>query len=254
METNRIEILFQRYFDKTCTEEERAAFLELIAMGHEDDTIRTLLEATLQQYAPDQTLNNIEADELFSKIMQQADVSEPATVVPFNKSRSTTKKWWMAAAAIVVIGSVNFWLWQHDSSPKPDTIAHAETKSLVKDTISPGGNKATLTLADGSVVLLDSTGNGTIATQGNTKVLKTAQGELSYQSANASNAGVVQYNTLSTPYGGQYRIKLPDGSKVWLNAASLSVILRHSPARTGKWKFPAKQISKWKKTRHILLW
>ena len=87
-----------------------------------------------------------------------------------------------------------------------------------KDDVSPGGDKATLTLADGSTVILDDAQNGILAQQGNTKVIK-LDGKLLYDPANKNSKEVV-YNTISTPKGGQYQLELPDGSLVWLNATS----------------------------------
>jgi ferric-dicitrate binding protein FerR (iron transport regulator) len=73
-------------------------------------------------------------------------------------------------------------------------------------------------LADGSTIILDNVQNGTLAQQGNTKVIK-EDGKLAY---NLTSTGIneVLYNTISTPRGGQYQVDLPDGSRVWLNAAS----------------------------------
>lgn len=83
----------------------------------------------------------------------------------------------------------------------------------------PGGNKAQLTLADGSIILLDGTANGLLAEQGTAKIIKKADGQLLYDVTGAPTTDIL-YNTLSTPRGGQYNITLPDGSKVWLNSAS----------------------------------
>ena len=87
-----------------------------------------------------------------------------------------------------------------------------------KNDVEPGGNKATLTLADGSVILLDDAKNGTLTQQGNAKVIK-LDGKLLYDVA-SDNTNQVVYNTISTPKGGQYQLELPDGSLVWLNATS----------------------------------
>jgi ferric-dicitrate binding protein FerR (iron transport regulator) len=89
----------------------------------------------------------------------------------------------------------------------------------IKHEIAPGGNKATLTLADGSVITLDSAANGVLAQQGSTRVTKLANGELVYHT-DESGEHLLQYNTMTTPRGGQYKLVLPDGSLVWLNAAS----------------------------------
>lgn len=85
--------------------------------------------------------------------------------------------------------------------------------------IAPGGNKAILTLADGSQITLDSASNGAIAHQGNVQVIKLNNGQLAYK-ADAAGTNELHYNRLVTPRGGQFMIILPDGSKVWLNAAT----------------------------------
>jgi transmembrane sensor len=84
--------------------------------------------------------------------------------------------------------------------------------------VAPGGDRALLTLADGSTILLDSAAHGMIASQNNVNINKTEEGYISYQ--DMGTGGELQYNTVSTPAGGQYKVQLPDGSLVWLNAAS----------------------------------
>jgi len=76
-----------------------------------------------------------------------------------------------------------------------------------------------LTLSDGTAITLDSAANGTIAQQGRSSIVKTAGGEIVYD-ASGVPGGEVMMNTMSTPRGGQYRLTLPDGTAVWLNAAS----------------------------------
>ncbi|SKA29134.1 protein of unknown function [Chitinophaga eiseniae] len=82
--------------------------------------------------------------------------------------------------------------------------------------VEPGGDKATLTLADGSVVNLDSIGTGLLTLQG-VKVEKTKHGQIVYK-GNGSHAA--NNNVLRTPRGGQFKVTLPDGTDAWLNAAS----------------------------------
>jgi ferric-dicitrate binding protein FerR (iron transport regulator) len=120
------------------------------------------------------------------------------------------------AAAVIVLLVVGVWL---GTMHRRQAAPVAATTDYLKNDVPPGGNKALLTLANGKTVVLDSLNNGTVALQGNTKVLKLNNGQLAY---NRINQGPVEevYNTLRTPVGGQYKIILPDGSKVWLNAAS----------------------------------
>jgi len=76
-----------------------------------------------------------------------------------------------------------------------------------------------LTLQDGSKIVLNDVKDGTLAQQGNTKVVKLATGQLVYDKTGTASAKVL-YNTMTTPRGGQYKLTLPDGTEVWLNAAS----------------------------------
>src|SRR6202012_4015591 len=88
--------------------------------------------------------------------------------------------------------------------------------------IVPAGNKAVLTLADGSHIVLDSAADGRLASQGNMQVIKIAGGQLAYRppAAMADAGAPLLYNEIVTPRGGFYELILPDGSKVWLDAAS----------------------------------
>ncbi|GAB4022824.1 FecR family protein [Spirosoma koreense] len=90
--------------------------------------------------------------------------------------------------------------------------------------IAPGSNKAILTLADASQIVLDEATNGEIARQADIVITKTADGQLVYNHAGtaavASDKQAFVYNTITTPRGGKFRVVLPDGSRVWLNAAS----------------------------------
>lgn len=99
-----------------------------------------------------------------------------------------------------------------------------------KDDVLPGGDKARLELADGSVVVLEKVNNGSLTQQGGTRIVK-QDGQLVYNAAQGSHPAENLYNKISTPKGGQYQVILPDGSKVWLNAGSS---LRFPTAFTGK--------------------
>ncbi|WP_431211077.1 FecR family protein [Puia sp. P3] len=85
---------------------------------------------------------------------------------------------------------------------------------------APGRKAAMLTLADGRQIALDSAGGGTIGRQGNNTVIN-LKGALAYNAAGpAASSRELAYNTLTTNTGNQYRLILPDGSRVWLNAES----------------------------------
>lgn len=214
------EKLLQRYLDGQCSPEEIA---ELYAWLRTSEAHRPLL-AVLQQE--------------FEQVMQQprqvpaalSDRVEARLLQDINrkKIRPLFNRYRVAAAAVVLLAIATLW-WM---APGPGTAPEvspagqmaAETKA---NDVAPGTSKAVLTLADGSTVTLDSAGNQVIR-QGKTLVQQNS-GKLQYAAGNKGEA--IGYNTLTVPRGGQFNIILPDGSHVWLNAASS---LRFPTAFTGK--------------------
>lgn len=121
------------------------------------------------------------------------------------------------AASILIVCAFGFYLAQ----VKKDVVALEKKPSLDGDAI-PGDNRAILTLANGGKIALDRMKNGELAREGGTTIIKTNAGEVVYQSTSLrqNDANGLVYNTITTPKAGQYQITLPDGTKVWLNAAS----------------------------------
>jgi hypothetical protein len=98
-----------------------------------------------------------------------------------------------------------------------------ETKDSI---ITPGDDKAILTLSDGTKIILEDAKNGILANQAGVSIQKTSDGELLYSFSNSANTVAPEtkeniiYNKIETPVGGKYQVNLPDGSKVWLNSSS----------------------------------
>lgn len=122
-----------------------------------------------------------------------------------------------AAAAVLIFVSFGVYLL---IKPAPEVRSTRISGQHIPHDALPGGNKATLTLSDGKTVILDNARNGVLAEQGNARVNKARDGQLIYEVAGGTAQTSIPFNTLSTPRGGQYQLVLPDGSKVWLNAAS----------------------------------
>ena len=149
-----------------------------------------------------------------------------SAAAPVRKMPATRR--WLTAAAVLLLVTSGMWFFmvrQNKTGPVP---SHTEA---VKNDIPPGGNKAVLILADGTQVRLDSATNGQLARQGQANVVKQDNGLLTYEVTQGNKSGEVYYNTIAVPRGGQYRVVLADGSKVWLNAASS---IRYPSAFTGK--------------------
>jgi len=123
-------------------------------------------------------------------------------------------RWWAAAAVVIgLLATSAYYLFNKPAkSQSPDgTTASVD--------VLPGKEGAMLTLSDGRQVLLDSLGNGLIAVQGTAEV-KLQDGQLVYNKNGNAGEAAIAFNTMSTPRGRQFQLLLPDGTKVWLNAAS----------------------------------
>lgn len=135
-----------------------------------------------------------------------------------------------AAAAILLVMASGFLYLNGRLSHRNRPVA-AVPRTL-QHNIAPGGNKATLILGDGTKVDLNKATEGKIAAQGNTMVNKSGNGQLVYQLADQTpSSSTTVFNTLAIPRGGQYNLTLPDGSRIWMNAASR---LRFPTEFTGK--------------------
>ncbi len=117
----------------------------------------------------------------------------------------------VAAAAILLIGGSYLWY-------KGNANSYSET--LLSHDIAPGKNAAMLTLADGRKIALTSDVKGQLATESGASITKTADGQLIYEIKDQGNADPHAVNTLATAKGESYQLRLPDGTMVWLNAAS----------------------------------
>jgi len=218
MET--IAILLQKYMQNTASQEEKARLAKLVDQA-DNNTIVALLKESWE--SADDTIPVFTAEETANALAGILNKKPGwAPVIPIVK-----RAWFRIAAAAVLITGLVVVYNLITTNNKDDHANGVVIKPDHKHDIAPGGNKAVLTLADGLTIILDSVANGKLASQGNTSVMK-REGQLAYTSS--GNAGLVLYNTISTPRGGQYQLVLADGTKVWLNAASS---LRYPTAFTG---------------------
>lgn len=187
--------------------EELFAFLP---EGADDEALLRFMEETYQQVPPEETLPEVDYEAVYQSILRQP--AKRRRLFPFR----------YAAAAVLLLLAGLLFLW-----PQAEKQTAPTSAQLPDGDVAPGNNKAVLTLADGSVVTLDSAGNQVI-TRGHTRVMQ-QNGQLVYQAQHAE-AGL-QYHRLSTPRGGRFRLTLPDGTKVWLNSASS---IRYPTAFTGE--------------------
>jgi ferric-dicitrate binding protein FerR (iron transport regulator) len=133
------------------------------------------------------------------------------------KRQVVTRLWQkllVAAISLSLIGTFCYQYFYH-KSPQ-NTLAINPHPNFIPS----GSNKAILTLANGQKIDLDDSKAGTIARQSGAIIQKKNGGLITYVPSRNTTDTTTSYNLIETPRGGQYRLQLPDGTKVWLNAAS----------------------------------
>lgn len=193
----RLQYLLQRRLDGTLTAAEEAELAEA-SPAELAEIMANLIEAEPHIPVDEETLQHS-----FQRLMLRDRIIE------------RPRRYYSLMASIAALFALAIAGWFLLRKPEPVRIV---TPFAVAPII-PGGNKAVLTLANGRQIVLDSAGNGDLAQEGGVRVVKMDSGLLSYRGSGGTSAAG-EYNTLSTPRGGQYQLVLPDGTRVWLNSAS----------------------------------
>lgn len=221
MDQQRISYLLERELEGTLTADELRELEELKV--HEDNELleRIMAELIAREANNPRYISDEAEDVAFEKVISVDAIHEysNSTSAAAPRIHFLRSSWMQAAAvALLILATSAFFLFRKKSREVPVVAQQQNTQP---------NNKATLTLADGATITLDSTGNQVIR-QGNVAVHQ-RNGQLQYTLE--GNETRLNYNTLTVPRGTQYKLALPDGTMVWLNAASR---LRYPTAFVGK--------------------
>ncbi|MDR6786023.1 transmembrane sensor [Pedobacter africanus] len=186
------------------------ALLRKYAEGSSTAEEKLLFE---QWYASLNNTDHLRLTETELELAEQEMLKKLPVVVPEKTKRLRPYTITAAAAAIGFAIAAGLWWYKPDHK-----INNSNIEVQARNNILPGDNKAILTLADGSKISLTEAMKGELAQQAGVSITKTRDGQLVYQVKGRGSK--VVYNTIQTPRGGQHQVILPDGSKVWLNAAS----------------------------------
>ncbi len=210
MSNDRLKYLLEQYAADVSTPEETKELFGWIKKSKDDTLLKEKIKELWAGYENGKQLPDVDWDVIYTKIIN----------TPVIGQRHLWPRIAAAAVIIVLLTAGSYFIFTKRQVKQ--TAAIETTQEFKNNDVAPGGNKAVLTLANGAQIILDSAGNGALTQQGNTKIIKLDNGQLSYNSLNGSQTlpDKVFYNTISTPRGGQYQVVLADGSKVWLNAAS----------------------------------
>lgn len=197
---------FLRYVNGQLNETEAKAFLAHIRSGQDRAFLEELIEETFGNHFHLDQLSNPDLltilDESWVYLHKQIE-EYPA--------KSNIRWGWIigVAATLLCVVTIGIALYVQE---KTSTANHLEA-------VVPGKQTATLTLADGRKIRLSETNNGQLAEDAGVRISKRDDGQLVYEVLE-DQPTASGYNTLATAKGETYRVKLPDGTQVWLNAAS----------------------------------
>lgn len=220
METDQLKQFLSRYRQGLLNNEEVQLLMKEVADERNAAIIKEEITGVLESGLPNEGWNREWDAPILFEIFQHSR-SQDAPVVPIGR-----RNWFKYVAAAVFIlltaGAALF-----ISQTKRHSVASVAER--YRNDVQPGHSAAVLTLAGGKIVLLDNSTTNTIGRQGGTVIFNDS-GRLVYE-ASAGKAPEIFYNTLTTQKGNQYHLTLPDGTKVWLNAASS---ITYPTAFTGK--------------------
>ncbi|HEY5408355.1 MAG TPA: FecR domain-containing protein [Ginsengibacter sp.] len=206
--------LLEKYMEGSASKEEVNDLFEELSLNADSAEWESLITEITMAAASDPAYNKERWELFISKILREGEERKPVV-----RSISGYRRWWWAAASVILlIGVGSYFIFSHKVTKQVE-VAKAIISTDVK---APATNRAMITLANGQKIYLDSTGNGKLATQNNTAIIKTADGKIEYSEASkGEGVGGEVYNTLTNPRGSKViDMTLADGSHVWLNAGS----------------------------------
>lgn len=205
--SNFIKELFEKHASGRASAEEVKQLFRLIGDGNFDEQIKASLLQKFQSANMDHEDDTNRWNMVFDRIKTEASILEL-------KNNRHKKRLFLQrisiAASIVFCLAIGGYLFQQRSGQQAKNI---------HDDIGPGKTEATLTLANGQKIRLSDAKNGLLAEEHGVNITKTASGQLVYQISNKSKA-FNSVNTLETAKGQTCQVLLPDGTEIWLNAAS----------------------------------
>lgn len=198
-----IKLFYSQYLAKTISEQDEKELMAFFKTGSDEELDYIIGELDQHEQVAASALYSYDqrADQIFTHIRQRT--------VPVSSRPRSIRTYITAAAAILAFAFIGYYLYK---SYNPVTDQEQQMSSIYGDDVAPGSNRATITLSDGRVIDLSEDQEGIIVSG---SALRYADGEKLFDAGRD-----ISYATLKTPRGGQYRLTLPDGSKVILNAAS----------------------------------
>ncbi len=199
MNRDRLLELFKLHLENRLPENEKEEFYNYI-YKMPDSERESLIAEFIEKLPIDHKLSKADSDLVFRRILKVV-----------KRRRHLLIRYSITAAASILLLVSGYYF-----ADKYFDFRFSENK-LLSD-ISPGGEKAVLQLADGSVVRLDNSKDSTLLEKDGSLTIKVQDNKLLYK--NETKERDIKYNLLSTPRCGEFQMELPDGTNVKLNAES----------------------------------
>ena len=206
-----LEILYTKLAAGNLDQQELNWLREYFDTGNPDHLLE-LIRAELQ-LADDLSAENPAETAVFSRVYAHI---ESARLTEFAAKRRPVRLWSKAATMAAAIAMIATGVYFYTYRNVPIVVRTASNAAG----ISPGRNAATLTLSNGKKIVLSDAVNGELAKEAGVNITKTADGQLVYEIFGSGDGSENSMNTLSTARGETYVLSMPDGTKVWLNAAT----------------------------------
>ncbi len=218
MERKDLDILFRQFLaDDELSEVELQRLFDYFSLDGNRDRLRQLILEELHKGAHfpigddlprfQRVADEVES-ELRLRILGQRDSRIKSTLV------RVLIRFSIAASLLIGLSIGIYYYFATD-------LGNTGNLTAERDDILPGRNRALLTLANGKVVDLNEASGGIIAKQQGLQIKKQVSGAIVYEQVTDDiNVDESVSNTVTTPRGGRYQVTLPDGTDVWLNAAS----------------------------------
>lgn len=200
---HRLRELFTRYADKTASGEEKQELWDYINDPVFSNEIDALIGQDYERLHQEKGMSDQQKMFVLQNVFGTGITIKPASTPLWPRL--------IAAASILIIVGIGLYFYRTEQQNNLETAYRQD--------ISPGKNKATLTLANGEKISINDVNTGNIASQSGVQISKSPDGQIIYEITN-KNPGKLAFNTLTTTRGEQARLRLPDGSVVYLNAAS----------------------------------
>lgn len=217
MENLRLTTLFNKAIDKTITGKDRVELFDLMCDPENALQIEYLFAAAWENFNPsaDKTFySDATGKAMLTRIWNNGN-DLPFKVQKVSRYLKPWPKIIAAASIALVVGISSYFYIRRQAIENLPSI-----ESMVKSDISPGSQKAILTLGNGRKLILDNAKQGLLAKEAGVDINKLADGQISYEVAAGSTATEEEtsFNSIAIPRGGHYTLTLPDGTKVHLNS------------------------------------